>query len=146
MTESREFTKQLNNLFSSIDKSKQEKKILSDLLKSEVYRPSTKPWEIVNISNFLDWQRSFGRYLVVIYKTLVSYSELFCYMMMLLATFMKAGLFYMVYPIAIFGYCILEEQRPGRVFWFCILFYTQGLLILNFVAQLELWEVVFSSQ
>jgi hypothetical protein len=104
-----------------------------------VYRPSIKAWEIVNIDNFLAWQRAFSRYLVVIYKSLVSYSELFCYMTMLLATFMKAGLLYMVYPISIFGYCILEEQRQGRVFWFCILFYTQGLLILNFVAQLQLW-------
>ena len=88
---------------------KQDKKLLSDLLKSEVYRPSIKAWEIVNIDNFLAWQRAFSRYLVVIYKSLVSYSELFCYMTMLLATFMKAGLLYMVYPISIFGYCILEE-------------------------------------
>lgn len=49
------------------------------------------------------------RYVVVTYKTLISYSELFCYIMMLIATFMKAGWFYMVYPISIFGYCMLEE-------------------------------------
>ena len=49
------------------------------------------------------------RYLVVTYKTLISYSELFCYLMMLIATFVKAGFLYMVYPISIFGYCMLEE-------------------------------------
>ena len=115
---------------------RQEKKILGDLLKSGLYRPSMKPWEVVNMDNLLTWKRTFSRYLVVIYKALVSYSELFCYIMMLLATMMKAGWLYMVYPVSIFGYCMLEEQRPGRVFWFFILFYTQALIILNFVVQL----------
>lgn len=76
------------------------------------------------------------------YKTLVSHSELFCYFMMLLATLMKAGWLYMVYPITIFGYCMLEEQRPGRIYWFSILFYTQALLIFNFMIQLQLWDEV----
>ena len=88
---------------------RQEKSILGDLLKSGIYRPSLKPWEVVNIENLLTWKRTCSRYLVVVYKTLVSYSELFCYIMMLLATVMKAGWLYMVYPVSIFGYCILEE-------------------------------------
>lgn len=61
------------------------------------------------MEKFLTWQASMARYFVVFYKIIVSYSELLCYMMMLLATFMKAGLLYMVYPVSIFGYCMLEE-------------------------------------
>ena len=86
------------------------------------------------------------RYFVVFYKTLLSYSELFCYTMMLLATFMKAGWLYMVYPVSIFGYCMCEEQRPGKKYWFFILFYTQGLLILNFMMQLQLWDEVLTDE
>jgi hypothetical protein len=111
-----------------------------------VYRPSTKPWEVVNLETFLTVKRAIGRYLVVFYKTILSHSELICYLMMLLSTFMKAGWLYMVYPVSIFGYCMLEEQRPGRLFWFFILFYTQCLIILNFVVQLQLWTVVLSAE
>ena len=84
------------------------------------------------------------RYFVVVYKTFVSYSELFCYFMMLLSTLIKAGLLYMVYPISIFGYCMLEEQRPGRIFWYTILAYTGVLIIFNFIIQLEVWDAVLS--
>ena len=121
-------------------KEKAEKKLLADLLKSKLFRVSTKPWEHVNTENFLSWQVVFKRFVVVTYKTFVSYSELFCYFMMLLATLMKAGLLYMVYPISIFGYCMLEEQRPGRIYWYSTLAYTSFLIILNFAIQLQLWE------
>ena len=88
----------------------------------------------------------FKRFIVVTYKTFVSYSELFCYFMMLLATLMKAGLLYMVYPISIFGYCMLEEQRPGKIYWYSILAYTSFLIILNFAIQLQLWDSALSPE
>lgn len=94
----------------------------------------------------MTWQRTFTRYIVVIYKALVSYSELFCYIMMLLATLMKAGWLYMVYPVTIFGYCMLEEKRPGRTYWFFILFYTQFLIVVNFMVQLELWSTILPEE
>ena len=65
--------------------------------------------------------------------------------MMLLSTFLKPGAFYLVYPMLIFGYAILEEQKPGRYFWFFVIFYTQILIILNFVLQLELWVLLDKS-
>ena len=129
-----------------IKNEKEEKYLYADILKSKVYSPSNKPWEVVNMELFLTWQRSTVRYLVVFYKSLVSYSELFCYVMMLLATFMKAGWLYMVYPVSIFGYCMCEEQRPGKIFWFFILFYTQALIILNFMMQLQVWDEVLSPE
>ena len=45
----------------------------------------------------------------------------------------------MIYPLLIFGYAILEEQKPGRHFWFFVILYTQILIVLNFAAQLQLW-------
>ena len=33
-----------------------EKKLLADLLKSKVYRPSSKPWEAVKMDTFLSWK------------------------------------------------------------------------------------------
>lgn len=84
------------------------------------------------------------RYFVALYKTLISYSEFFCYFWMLFATLSKAGILYLVYPFLIFGYSVCEEQRPGRYFWFFIIIYTQFLIIINFVIQLEFWQYILS--
>ena len=61
------------------------------------------------MDTFLTWQSQIGRYFVVFFKIAVSYSELLSYFFMLLAAFMKAGWLYMIYPLAIFGYCMIEE-------------------------------------
>ena len=47
--------------------------------------------------------------MIEFYKILVSNSEILCYFWMLTSTFMKPGALYMVYPMLIFGYSILEE-------------------------------------
>jgi hypothetical protein len=79
-------------------------------------------------------------------KVIVSYSEFSVYFFMLLATMVKGGYLYLVYPFMIFGYCMLEEQRPGRLFWYFVIFYTQFLIILSFAMQLDLWSVVLSEE
>jgi hypothetical protein len=53
---------------------------------------------------------------------------------MMLATTMNGGILYMPYPFMIFGYTLTQETRPGATFWSMVIYYTQALIFLNFVA------------
>jgi hypothetical protein len=76
----------------------------------DLFVVSDKPWEqIDNVDENETYSKLFKRATIICAKILVSYSELVCYFWMLLSTFMKPGAFYMVYPLLIFGYAILEE-------------------------------------
>lgn len=50
----------------------------------------------------------------------------------------------MVYPIFVFGYALLLEERPGKLFWYTMLIYTQLLMILNFAVMLTLWNKILT--
>ena len=101
----------------------------------DLFVKSARPWESIRDAEANQSQaKLLKRYVLIFYKILISHSELLCYFWMLASTFMKPGALYMVYPMLIFGYAILEEQKPGRYFWFFVIFYTQLLIIMNFAA------------
>jgi len=58
---------------------------------------------------------------------------------MLYATFANGGALYLFYPLIIFGYALLLEERPGKWFWYLALAYTQIIIVLNFTIMLTLW-------
>jgi len=62
---------------------------------------------------------------------------------MLSATYSNGGLLYMVYPLSIFGYALLEESKPTSRFWFFVIMYTQMLIQLQFTVQLTVWQYYF---
>jgi len=43
---------------------------------------------------------------------------------MLYATFANGGALYLFYPLIVFGYALLLEERPGKWFWYLALAYT----------------------
>jgi hypothetical protein len=49
---------------------------------------------------------------------------------MILAVIMNGGALYMVYPALVFGVAMVEEERPGKVYWYFVIFYTQLLILL----------------
>jgi hypothetical protein len=53
--------------------------------------------------------------------------------------YQNAGLISLVYPIAIFGYALLEETRPSKEFWSYIRIYTTFLLFLKFLLNLSVF-------
>ena len=109
-------------------------------LNYDLFVRSSKPWEQIRApESNLSKKKLCKRYAIEFYKILVSNSEILCYFWMLGCAFAKPGVLYMVYPLLIFGYAILEEQKPGRYFWFFVIFYTQVLILLNFAIQLALW-------
>jgi hypothetical protein len=63
---------------------------------------------------------------------------------MLLATIKNGGLIYMPYPALLFGRALLEEDRPGKIFWYIVINYTNFVLLIQFTAQLSLWQSQFS--
>lgn len=107
--------------------------------KKRLLQQSDKPWEKVDLDSNLSIKRMINRYFVVAHKMIVSYSEIFCYFWMLYATFANGGALYLFYPLIIFGYALLLEERPGKWFWYLALAYTQIIIVLNFTIMLTLW-------
>ena len=53
---------------------------------------------------------------------------------MILSLMMNGGLLFMVYPALVFGIALMEESRPGKTFWYFVVYYTQALLTLQILA------------
>lgn len=105
---------------------------------------SDKPWEKVDVDEFRSYWKLTKNYFALLYKCIISHIEYFCYFCMLFATLTNGGVLYLVYPVAIFGYALLLEERPGKWFWYGMLLYSQMILILNFLIVLDLWPVIMT--
>ena len=102
-----------------------------------------KPWQKIDIETFDSWKTLGINYLSLIYKMISSYTEWICYIFMLSATYSNGGILYMVYPIIIFGYALLEESKPTSRFWFFTIMYTQLIILVQFTVQLTVWNYYF---
>lgn len=89
-----------------------------------------KPWERFDKSNYKSFTHLLGLYVVLFWKIISSYSHLFCYFFMLLATIENGGIIYMPYPALIFGRALLEEEKPGKTFWYIVINYTNLVLLI----------------
>jgi len=49
---------------------------------------------------------------------------------MIMAVMRIGGLVQMIYPALVFGYALLEEDKPGKNFWFFVVYYTSATLLL----------------
>jgi hypothetical protein len=63
---------------------------------------------------------------------------------MLICTITNGGYLYLFYPISIFGYAFMIENRPGAAYWYTVLIFTQVMILLNFFVQLDLWNQIFA--
>lgn len=55
---------------------------------------------------------------------------------------MNAGFISILYPFAVFGYALMEEQRPGKGFWSFMIKYTLFILFMKFIFQLDCWLLI----
>lgn len=55
----------------------------------------------------------------------------------------NGGLVSLIYPFAVFGYAILQEDSPKKNFWNFIMVYTCFVILLKVVAQLVIWPTIF---
>ena len=82
-----------------------------------------KPWERFD-PEFDSKKKLAVDYLILMWKMIASYTHIICYFFMLLAAISNGGIIYMVYPLMIFGYALMEENRPGKQFWYFVIIYT----------------------
>lgn len=52
---------------------------------------------------------------------------------MILSMMVNQGLISLIYPLAVFGYALVEERRPGKKFWDFMIKYTIFVLMAKFV-------------
>ena len=64
---------------------------------------------------------------------------------MILSMYMNAGMISLIYPIAVFGYAMIEETRPRKEFWRFIRSYTTGLLFFKFIVNLSILAPVMET-
>ena len=65
---------------------------------------------------------------------------------MIVSQIVSAGLITIAYPFAVFGYALMEEERPPKWFWSVMIKYALFILFMKFIFQLDLWLVVFENQ
>jgi hypothetical protein len=82
-------------------------------------------------------------YLELIVEICVSYSQYLCYFFMIASMMKNAGLISLFFPFVTFGYSIMEETTPTKKFWYMILIYTESLILIKFIFQLEFWDALF---
>ncbi len=89
-----------------------------------------KPWERYNSDTFLSYKSLFKYFVILLLKAISSNLHILCYFFMILCVIMNGGALYMVYPFLVFGLAIVEEERPGKKFWYFVIFYTQLLILI----------------
>ena len=52
---------------------------------------------------------------------------------MIISMIVNAGIISLLYPFAVFGYALMEEQRPGKTFWRLMIYYTLFILFMKFI-------------
>jgi hypothetical protein len=52
---------------------------------------------------------------------------------------LNAGLISILYPIGVFGYALMEEGRPGKLFWSLMSTYTIFILFMKLIVNLDIW-------
>lgn len=74
------------------------------------------------------------------FYVIISQTQTIIYLAMILSMYENAGIISLPYPLAVFGYALLEETRPRREFWVLVRQYTTVILFFKFVLNLSLFE------
>lgn len=77
---------------------------------------------------------------------LISQSQSIIYFSMIFSMYMNAGFISLPYPIAVFGWALLEERRPGKQFWLFIRYYTEIILGFKFILNLDFFSFILQSK
>lgn len=80
---------------------------------------------------FVKFSRLSISFLGVIPKALISKMASIAYIFMIISMITNAGFISILYPLAVFGYALMEEGRPPANFWNFIVFYTTMIIFLK---------------
>jgi len=65
---------------------------------------------------------------------------------MIFSMYENAGLISIFYPIAVFGYALVEEKRPKKSFWIGVRRYTVSILLMKFITNISLLSPILRSE
>lgn len=88
--------------------------------------------DIPRTKGYLSSGYLFSEYVFTFMKIIASNVHGIAYFLMILSMINNAGLLSLMYPLALFGYALLEETRPGKGFWRFMIFYTIFVLLIKF--------------
>lgn len=80
------------------------------------------------------------KYVELMIYTVITNTDNFLYFFMMLSMYQNAGLMSIIYPISIFGYALIEENRPSKKYWNFIRVYTICILFLKMIVNLSLLD------
>ena len=151
----------VNRVYSEALKGQQSTVIdLIRLIRSDLFA-YLRLWEQVNAAQLKEWpddmdlaslrlthefcQNLGTEIFYALLSALVSNTAMIAYFFMMVSTYTNASLTVMVYPIAVFGYALLEETRPGKRFWRGMLIYTLAVVLLKYILNLQAVDSVISN-
>ena len=76
----------------------------------------------------------------------ISKIQAIIYFWMIMSMYSNNGLISLVYPLAVFGYALLEETRPKQFFWTYLRRYTIIIVFLKFIINLKVTETESKSK
>lgn len=79
------------------------------------------------------------------FYVLISQTQTMIYFSMIFSMWANAGIISIFYPIAVFGYAMLEETRPRKEFWDTIRMYTTFILLFKLLLNLQFFEQFLNS-
>jgi hypothetical protein len=92
-----------------------------------------KTWEFTRNTSM------FFRYIECLFYIIISCTDTLTYCAMIFSMYTNAGLITLFYPIAVFGYALLDEVRPTYKFWNIVMSYSIFILIFKFLCSIDLF-------
>lgn len=99
--------------------------------------------DLKRTQDYINFSGVLKGYLRLLSEIFTSYSDSVCYLLMIVSMMKNGGLISIAYPFIVFGYALMEEINPSRKFWYAILIYTEFLIMIKFLFQLQFWEALF---
>ena len=86
-----------------------------------------------------------GEWFKVFFELLITYSDWLAFFFMVVSMMVNAGIVSVIYPFAVFGYAMMEETTPKKRFWVFMLVYTEFIILLKFLTQMNFWFLIFKT-
>ena len=99
--------------------------------------PKIELADLRQTTDFCKWDNIMLNCVTALTQALISNTQKLAYFFMLLSIFTNAGLISIIYPLAVFGYALLEETRPSRQFWRIMLYYSISVICAKCIMNLS---------
>lgn len=92
--------------------------------------------ELPRVQSYLVTRSDFWELLSAYIEAAISNMHFIAYFFMILAMVLNGQWITIPYPLAVFGYALLEERRPSRLFWDIMILYSLFIIYARFIVQM----------